>query len=222
MANTATLTPTAPTAHSGSLPGVTGKCGQRKRVICPFIPGLSQTVIGTVTGNGGLTFAGVLSVAGDAVGDGAVDINGTHVLGVDLDGNNEEACMNVFVPDDMNVNETLWVHLIWVPETVSSSDDFDYVVTYAANKVTDYAASASGTALTEATTALSGTALNETVTLDGLTQYAPYRSMRGIINAGTFEQDGIISLKTECDVAPGSSEVIQLLAIELWYVQRKY
>jgi hypothetical protein len=179
----------------------------RKKVFIPAVP--QGVALAGVFGVGNSpTTTTHLQSAGDQPCRIA-NINTKHLYGVSMAAANDEWVYNWRVPDEL------------YPATVS------YDLKYDAYKVVDYDSSHTYTPETaaEASTAMS-TDLDEAAVLSTgggasqLTQYAPYRSMRGTINGGLLNQQDFVSFKFELDAAPTEGSSIYLLGIEIDYALR--
>jgi len=198
----------------------------RKKIFLPAVPqGLKLDGVYAV-GNSPTTTTHLQS-AGDQPCR-LVNVNSTHLYGVSMAAQNDEAVTNWRVPDDMFCGEAVHVWALWAPNHVSTTTaTVSYDLKYDAYKVVDYNSSHAYTpeAAAEGSTAMS-TDLDEAVTLSTgggasqLTQYAPYRSMRGTINGGTLSQQDFVSFKFELDAAPTEGGSIYLLGIEIDYALR--
>lgn len=186
----------------------------RKKVFIPSWPNALNPVG---------TFEATTTVALYPIGDqvkAVADINSTHYVAPRLTASGDEVCLVWKVPDDFFSGEPTHVWMIWAndgPTTTTVSVSYD--LHYSAFKVVDYAAARTGEAITEAATALD-TDLDEQVKMDGLTKYAPYRSMRGTINGGRLTTEDMVTFKVEADAAPVSNGTLSVLGLEIDYAVR--
>ena len=198
-----------PRAHRGPLHEKYPAAGEWEYMFLPFYPGMSLN--GTA-----------LVPVGDTSGSAAVDVGSFHVIGIDSDAANEEACYNIFVPCNMDVSQPIKVYVLFTPDAAATGDSWTYAVTYAANVIHNYAVgTTSDTVLSEATTALNGTALAETVNTALLSETAVYYGAEGEISASTFSKPGIISLKLEC-TAVASGEGATAFGLLLFYKRSQF
>jgi hypothetical protein len=198
----------------------------RKKVFIPAVP--QGVALAGVFGVGNSpTTTTHLQSAGDQPCRIA-NINTKHLYGVSMAAANDEWVYNWRVPDELYPGDAVHVWAIWAPNHVSTTTaTVSYDLKYDAYKVVDYDSSHTYTPETaaEASTAMS-TDLDEAAVLSTgggasqLTQYAPYRSMRGTINGGLLNQQDFVSFKFELDAAPTEGSSIYLLGIEIDYALR--
>ena len=146
---------------------------------------------------------------------------------VKLAASGEEHHVKWRVPDDCNPDEPINVWAIWASNgPTSTTVTVGYDLSYNAFKIIDYAsrAKADPETVPDSTTKLD-TDLDEIVTLNtvaggALTKYAPYRSMRGIINGSKLQINDFVNFKFELDQAPTGSGVIGFIGLEIEYAIR--
>lgn len=198
----------------------------RKKVFLPAVPPGVDFDISYAVGNSPTTTTHMQS-AGDQQCR-LVNINSTHMFGVSMAAQNDEAVMNWRIPDDLFPGDAVHVWALWAPNFLTTTTQtVSYDVKYAAYKVADYVSAHTYTAeaVDEADTAMN-TDLDEAAVLttgsgaSQLTQYAPYRSMRGTINGGTLDQQDFVSFKFELDAAPTGSGSIYFIGLEIDYAMR--
>lgn len=198
----------------------------RKKIFLPAVPYGVDLDIAYAVGNSPTTTTHLQS-AGDQQCR-IVNINSKHMFGVSMAAQNDEAVLNWRVPDDMYPGDPVHVWAIWAPNFLTTTTQtISYDLKYDAYKVADYNSSHLYTpeAVAEASTAMS-TDLDEAVYLSTgaaasqLTQYAPYRSMRGTINGGVLDQQDFVSFKFELDAAPTGSASFYFIGIEIDYALR--
>lgn len=188
----------------------------RKKIFLPAAPvGINPYVYRS--GTSSTTYA--MWAVGDQVKKMA-DINSVHITLPRLTASGDEVCLWWKVPDDFYGGADTHVWMIWANDGATTTTcNVSYDVTYDAFKVVDYAAARTGEAVNEASTAMD-TDLDEVVYMDGLTQYAPYRSMRGTIAAGKITTEDVVTFKVEADAAPNGTSSISVLGIEIDYAIR--
>jgi hypothetical protein len=186
----------------------------RKKVFVPSWP-TNMNPVGT--------FEATTTVALYPIGDqvkAVADVNSTHLIAPRLTASGDEVVLTWKVPDDFHGGEPTHVWMLWAndgPTTTTVRVSYD--VKYSVFKVVDYAEGRAGEAITEPSTAMS-TDLDETVKMDGLTKYAPYRSMRGTINGGLVTTEDYVMFKIEADAAPISNGTMSVLGLEIDYALR--
>jgi len=126
------------------------------------------------------------------------------------------------VPDDCNPSEPIHVWAVWVSNgPTSTTVTVGYDLSYGAFKIVDYAKASSvdGEMVPDSTTKLD-TDLDEVATLTSLVKYAPYRSMKGTINANKLQINDIVNFKFELDQAPTGGGSIGFAGLEIEYALR--
>ena len=204
MANDS-LKDASPRSRCSPLPEKMPFCGQRKRVTVPVTP-----------------FNSLLATGAAYCGTNCEleEVGTLNIVGINFAANADTAFAHWFIPDDMDISQSLWIRMLYITNTKGTTDSVVMTVEFKANVIKDHSAAAVGTIIGNTTASLTGTALVDTIDCVDLTQYAVYRGMKGVIAADTFEQDGICTLDIVSTTVETSS-VLDVVGVEFWYVQRK-